>query len=303
MRPEIDAALARGGGALSRAALLRVTSRSTLDHEIRRGELVRIAPRVYVRPWSVEDLNVADVAAIRYAAPEALISHVSALRRFGLTAATLDGTVHVTIAAGRRVRGVPGTVFTKPIVVHRSSIAHQRDLCTGLPSVPVATAVVQSWPLMRGSDQRAPLIRAARTRQCTPAAVRRELERFGKICDKQSLCNTLDLLEAGCESELEIWGYRKVFTVPQLARGIWQYPIGPYRVDLAYPDAKLAVELDGRAYHASSAQWARDIARDLELAKLGWQTIRLSHRRLTTDVEGCRRDVLAVLAHRQGLTG
>ncbi|WP_408649774.1 hypothetical protein [Jatrophihabitans sp.] len=58
------------------------------------------------------------------------------------------------------------------------------------------------------------------------------------------------------------------------------------------------MELDGRAYHAAPEQWERDIGRDVELATLGWQTIRLSHARLTRDVPGCRRDVLAVLRSR-----
>ena len=46
--------------------------------------------------------------------------------------------------------------------------------------------------------------------------------------------------------------------------------------------------------------WAYDtlIRRDVALATAGWQTLRLSHHRLTTDVTGCRRDVLAVLVSR-----
>jgi len=68
---------------------------------------------------------------------------------------------------------------------------------------------------------------------------------------------------------------------------------------MLYEAERLIVELDGRRFHASAGQWERDIARDLALAKIGWQTVRLSHRRLTSDVDGCRRDVLAVLATRR----
>lgn len=72
-----------------------------------------------------------------------------------------------------------------------------------------------------------------------------------------------------------------------------------YRLDQAYEQEQVNVELDGRAYHASSEHRQRDIARDLALAKAGWLTIRLSHFRLTSDVDGCRRDVLQVLQTRQ----
>ena len=108
---------------------------------------------------------------------------------------------------------------------------------------------------------------------------------------------------AGCESELELWGYTDVFSVPGLDDGTRQRVVRAggqvYRLDLAYDEQLLAVELDGRAYHASPEQWARDIARDLAIATLGWQTIRLPHSRLMGDVDGVRRDVLAVRAARR----
>ena len=46
------------------------------------------------------------------------------------------------------------------------------------------------------------------------------------------------------------------------------------RVDLAYPEAKLAIEYDG-AVHFTPAQARRDRQRDAELASLGWLTLRL----------------------------
>jgi very-short-patch-repair endonuclease len=111
------------------------------------------------------------------------------------------------------------------------------------------------------------------------------------------------LVVAGCESELEIWGYLHVFDVPGLDHAVRQRVVTVdgcrYRADMAYEQERVVVELDGRAYHASPQQWDRDIARDLTLARAGWQTVRLSHRRLTTDIAGCRRDVLEVLAARR----
>jgi len=74
-------------------------------------------------------------------------------------------------------------------------------------------------------------------------------------------------------------------------------------LDVAYEEERLAVELDGRKYHADAARWEKDIARDLAVATSGWQTIRLSHDRLHSDVDGCRRDVLAVRAARRRLVG
>ncbi len=53
-----------------------------------------------------------------------------------------------------------------------------------------------------------------------------------------------------------------------------QYKIGPYSVDFGFPDIKLAVEVDGKAYHSSPADLERDRRRTAYLAKCGWTVIR-----------------------------
>jgi very-short-patch-repair endonuclease len=72
-----------------------------------------------------------------------------------------------------------------------------------------------------------------------------------------------------------------VFDQPEFRHARWHLPIrtrlDSYRIDVGFEAEKLAVELDGRAYHAATDQWERDIRRDLELATLGWQTVRLPH--------------------------
>lgn len=47
------------------------------------------------------------------------------------------------------------------------------------------------------------------------------------------------------------------------------------RVDLAYPEARVAIEYDG-AQHFNADRARRDRTRDLQLADLGWYTVRLS---------------------------
>ena len=65
------------------------------------------------------------------------------------------------------------------------------------------------------------------------------------------------------------------------------------------PELKVAVELDGAAFHGSAAARERDTRRDVALAALGWVVLRFSYQRLTTDPEGCRREIAAVCAARQ----
>jgi very-short-patch-repair endonuclease len=48
------------------------------------------------------------------------------------------------------------------------------------------------------------------------------------------------------------------------------------RVDFAYPDLKVAVELDGAAYHSSQSARQRDRRRENDLVALGWRVLRFT---------------------------
>jgi very-short-patch-repair endonuclease len=57
--------------------------------------------------------------------------------------------------------------------------------------------------------------------------------------------------------------------------------IGPYHVDFLWRDARLVVETDGRAWHEARVAFERDRQRDLDLAALGLQVLRVTWRMVT----------------------
>ena len=63
----------------------------------------------------------------------------------------------------------------------------------------------------------------------------------------------LNLVASGCESELEIWGVTTVLPgPPAVPAWVQQHEVRlgdgrRVRLDAAYPDARVAVELDGRS--------------------------------------------------------
>ena len=63
------------------------------------------------------------------------------------------------------------------------------------------------------------------------------------------------------------------------------------RVDFAYPDLKLAIELDGAAYHSSRSARGRDRNRDNQLVALGWRVLRFSWDDLTEHPDAVLRCV------------
>lgn len=301
MATSLDDLLHSTGHAASREDLLEIMSRGSLDDKVRRGELSAIFPRAYVRPWDLDLREVQLRGALASVGGEVALSHLSALERWDLPVPT-DAPIHVTAYNPRHPRGVPDR-----LVVHRTLLPLDAVVVDTMPIVRPELALVTSWPLVDGPARRAPLIEASRRRMIVPGRIADLAERMWWLKDLPALRELTGLLLAGCESELELWGYTDVFNVPGLDDAARQLTIRVggrrYRLDMAYAEEKLAVELDGRAFHSSPAQREHDAARDLALATIGWQTLRLSHFRLHNDVAGCRRDVLAVRAARSLLIG
>lgn len=61
--------------------------------------------------------------------------------------------------------------------------------------------------------------------------------------------------------------------------------VGRHEVDFYWPGARLAVEIDGRAFHASSRDFERDRRRDAELATQGIRVVRVTWKQLTREPE------------------
>lgn len=73
-----------------------------------------------------------------------------------------------------------------------------------------------------------------------------------------------------------------------------QYKIGKYRLDMAIPDLKLAIEADGEFWHYSTPeQIEKDKKRDAYLRSLGWKTLRFPGKRIKKDALGCALEVEA----------
>ncbi|KPD00586.1 hypothetical protein LR69_01238 [Geobacillus sp. BCO2] len=92
----------------------------------------------------------------------------------------------------------------------------------------------------------------------------------------------VDYERAGCESPIE----RRLYDALRL-RGYYvqtQVPCGKYRIDLALPAYKIAIECDGRAYHSTSEQRAHDRRKNAYLRKHGWRVLRFSGRMIYRDL-------------------
>ncbi|MDP4087119.1 MAG: DUF559 domain-containing protein [Bacillota bacterium] len=86
-----------------------------------------------------------------------------------------------------------------------------------------------------------------------------------------------------CESPIE----KRLFKAIQRLNCyvVTQYPFGRYRLDMAIPNLQIAIEADGKAYHSSPSQRARDRKRDAYLKSHGWQTLRFTGSEINRNID------------------
>lgn len=84
---------------------------------------------------------------------------------------------------------------------------------------------------------------------------------------------------APAEGELEIM-MRGLIDQHGLPEPVHQLPVslpsGEIRIDIAYPEARLAIELDGYIWHMDREAFERDRQRDNELTAVGWTVFRFT---------------------------
>ncbi|MQA34097.1 uncharacterized protein DUF559 [Modestobacter roseus] len=278
----------------------RASSRS-VGRWLAGGRLVRLHPGWVTAPGWADDWTVRAHAAVGYTG--GVLSHRSALAVHG----ALDHRprrLDVTVGTDRRLRSTAG------LAVHRGALPRSL-IVSGLPATTLARALVDSWagahrrsagPALI-AEARAALLRSARERAISTAALGLELDRRPELPGRSGLVQLIALLERGCQSELEVFGVLHVLSVPGLPGCVQQYrvrlPDGRrVYLDAAWPGVKLAIELDGAAFHGGREQRERDLTRDAALAARGWLVLRFSHARLTREPAECQAEIAAVYQQR-----
>jgi hypothetical protein len=294
-------------GAVRRDELTLATSSSSVSRWLQGGDLVLAHPGVVAIPDQAHEWPVRALAATLWT--RAPLSHLSALTAAGLVSPAA-GPIHVTVPADRWPRG--GT----DVVVHRTTLAMGALEGAAPLRTPPARSLVDAWSWAhtpkrnpRAAQERRLLrqlvIDSVRRRDVPVGHLRRESARQRVHGGRVELAALLDLVEGGCQSELEVFGVTHVLHIPGLPAPVQQHRVlqhsGRYvDLDAAYLEAKVGVELDGHRFHSSREDRERDMRKDTALATLGWVSLRYSYRRLTTEPEACRAEIAAVVRQRLG---
>jgi very-short-patch-repair endonuclease len=265
-------------GVVSRAQLTRAgLGRGAIAHRIAAGRLHRVHRGVYLVGHPVAPPLAPEMAAVLACGPAAVLSHRSAAAIWGVGPADergIDVTVpragarhrpgirvhrgRLTPAETRRRRGLP---VTSPVrtLLDVSALLTPREIERAVDEAErlrlITRRALAGAAQAAGARRGAARVRALLTRQADPALTRSEAEE-----------RLLALVRcAGLPS-------------PQVNRRI-----GRYEVDLFWPTQRLAVEVDGYAFHSSRAAFERDRRRDADLQALGVRVVRVTWRQIAQE--------------------
>ncbi|WP_212827906.1 DUF559 domain-containing protein [Catellatospora sp. TT07R-123] len=300
MGVRLDKVLADSGGVALRHDVLRTVPEYELAWAVRAGHVLRPLPRTFLLPGVVADPVAVIGAAMTYAGVPAAVSHLSALRLWGLPVPEASW-VHLMTGETRHLRGAPG------VRVHRREGfgLEPPEVVTrvGLPVTRIEDAIVDSWPLLDGEAKRAPAITAVAMRMTTPQRLSEALERAPRLAGRRHLVRLIGLLDVGCRSPLELWGHDHVFVGRPFAGLRRQVAVRledrTVYLDLLDEQTGLNIELDGAAYHSSRQDRERDLRRDAALTALGFTVVRYSAARLYREPQIVRAEVLRMLTRRR----
>lgn len=225
-------------------------------------------PQVYRVAGVPPSLEQRAVSVTLWGGPDAVVSHDTAAALWQIAAPGRG--LHVS--SGRRFTSPPAGVRTHVADVSRRDRGSLRGVC-----VTSVARTLLDLAADRSDDRLLPVVeRAILGDLVTPDqlhdVVRRNPGRRG--CRRLARC-----LDSAGSSALE----RKVEELLREA-GLpphrREYPVGRFRLDFAWPRARVAIEADGRRWHSSRAGFERDRAKHNVLVQDGWRVVRVTWRDL-----------------------
>ena len=305
MRAQLVAEIGRRG-VMTRREALCVVPEYVVDDALADGVVTRIFPEVYSSPDNAEVREIRRRGAMAHR-PRTALSAIDALDVWGFFPFPIQTAEPIHVTGNRRE---PASAWPGLTVHRQAKFELKAPLAwevRGLHVVRLEQAIVDSWTMLPERDRRVPVITAIRERRTTGAALLEVLAANARATGAAEMRRVFALAAAGVHSPLELWGHDKVFSDASMPASRCQVPIkvafGTVYLDRYFDEERLAVEMDGAAFHGSPGQRERDIRRDAALAALGIQVIRFSHQRLFADPDGVRRELLEILAARRRQLG
>jgi hypothetical protein len=287
-RDRAAAALAdRQHGLITRLQALAIDfDPDRLQRRLDRGRWVSVHDGVYRVGGAPESVEQRRLAAVLAVGPVAAASHRAAAELHGLWTAS-PPTIEITTTRDQSPE-------LDGVVVHRLADLHPRWITAvdGVPCTTVARTLVDLGAVMPESVVARCLDRALGRSLVTVSAVesaRRAVARQGRR--GAGVIRRVLVPHLACEPVAGVFEARmaRLLAQQELPPAVPEYEVwtdsGAFvaRVDFAYPELRLAIEVDGFAAHSSVDAFRRDRTRQNALVAAGWTVLRFTW----TEVDDC----------------
>ena len=288
-------------GVVTRAQLLAggVTA-ARIRHLLRQGLLERRFPGVYAVAGAPRSFEQRVLAALERAGPGTHASHRCAAALWGLRRIRRP-QLELTVARNRLPRLGDDAVVHRSVQLDRLHVIERDDGIRLTP--PAVTLLDVAWVVDDDTLGHA-FEDAVHRRLTTVEEVEATLAQLGGI-GRPGTARLGRLLRArrrgdavsGSGKELALVQALRRVGAPPPAR---QHPLDlldgrRIHVDLAWPEHRLAVEVDGLLWHATREAQAADHDRDLQMALIGWRCQRLSAEQAEQHADATAQALLALL--------
>jgi very-short-patch-repair endonuclease len=268
-----ESVLARQAGVISRPqAIAEGMSASTIDRRVLSGLWRSLHPRVYLS----SDHKLTDEARLRgaslWAEPDAIVSGLAAAWWHGLCPIA-PRVIEITVALGRRLSAPPGVRLRR-----RDLPAADRTEVRGVRVTPVPLTVLEA-AVELGSAGSQLLDRALQRHTNLPALYRAQSRNLGR----RGSARAAELLRAAADRAASQAERVVVRLLRDAGVAGWRigYPVNGFDVDLAFPTHRVAIEIDGWAWHSDVARFRRDRRRQNAIVLAGWTILRFTWHDLT----------------------
>ncbi len=277
------AALAeRQRGAVTRAQLLALgLSPESIDRRLRNRDLAPLHWSVYAVAGVPDTFERQLIAAVLAAGDRAAASHRAAASLHGI--GELPRRVEISLPASQRPR-LRGVTVYRVACLPPEHLREER----GIRVTSRARTLCDLASVLTPRDLELTLDHALARRRFRIEAIRSTL---ASLPENAKGAGTLRALlaarpdgEARAESplELDLQGLLDRAGLEGWHPQIW---VSGVRVDVAFPESRLALQFDSYLHHSSRSDWARDHARSSALVAAGWRVLPITLEDLRSERE------------------
>ncbi|WP_238421469.1 type IV toxin-antitoxin system AbiEi family antitoxin domain-containing protein [Gordonia sp. 'Campus'] len=257
-----DLALDRDGVLTAADARLHGLDRSAVRRRVDAGEWVRVHPRIY----RLADHPETDRTRIRIATlsvgQHAVLSGHAAAWWLGIVD-ECPATTMVTAPRGRHGAPVSGVRIINRALDDADVLTRRDLLVTGVALSALEGAVESGVEVIDHALQK---------KLITVERLGEAYERRRRCLGAAGMAPMVELLESGARSAAE----RLAVTVlrnGELGGWMANHPVAGYEIDLAFVRERVAVEIDGFAFHRDATTFQRDRTRRNALIADGWTVL------------------------------